>query len=189
MDNFISITLTALLTSNIVASLGFGAISLQSEKRNFFYMLTASMVTIVSTIIAGLLAYLVNTLVLVKLEVEFLNLFVIVLLSSLVAFFARLLVKAISKEMFYLYEKSYQFSTQTIISVAIIMIVSNTNFMNTMFELATYCLGFLVVQLIFYPLYARIDNTKVLKPARNIPLMLYILSMVSMIIYTIILFI
>ena len=186
MNQFIAITLTALLTSNVVASLGYGAISLQSEKRNFFYMLTASMITIVSTIVAGLAYYFINLHLLIGMDLEFLRAFVIVFLSVMMAFLSRLLVKAISREMFFLYEKSYQFATQSILSVSILLIVSyHAAFTDTMFELATYCLGFLVVQFIFFPLYAKMDNLNSFKPARNIPLTLYILSIISMIIYTV----
>lgn len=186
MNEFLAITLTALLTSNVVASLGYGAISLQSEKRNVFYMLTASMITIVTTIVAGLAYFFINKHVLIGMDLEFLRAFVIVFLSSGLAFLSRILVKYMSREMFFLYEKSYQFATQIIISVSILLIVSyHVEFTATMFELATYSLGFLVVQFIFFPLYAKMDNLNSFKPARNIPLTLYILSIISMIIYTV----
>lgn len=190
MNNFLSIVLTSLLASNVIASLGLGTISLQSEKRNFLYMLLSSMFTIVFAIISGVLFHLVYDYVLAPLNLTFLSYFIMVLFTVILSFFSRFLMKLASKEMFYLYEKSYQFATQSIIIIAIMLLIDyNIVMFDAMFQLAAYGLGFLAVQLVFAGLYSRLDNTKVLKSARNIPLMLYVLGIVSMIVYTLSMFI
>ena len=82
MSEFASVALVAIFSSNVVAVSGIGAISLQSEKRNFLYMLVSSMCIIVSVIIAGLAYFTVNEYILAPLNAEELKLFVVMLLRK-----------------------------------------------------------------------------------------------------------
>ena len=52
--DFAEIAIYAILSSNIVAIMGFGSVSLQTEKKNFLYMIAISMCSIVSIILSGL---------------------------------------------------------------------------------------------------------------------------------------
>ena len=184
MNEFAVIALSAILASNVVCVAGVGAISLQSEKRNFLYMLVSSMAIIVSVIIAGLVTYILNTYVLAPLNAEELRLFLVSLFSILMAFATHAILKAASHELFFIYEKSYGFPIQTAVTIGVLLLLNYTRtFLMTMFELSMFCVGFLIVQVLFYALYDRLDNHNTLKPARNIPLMLYSLGLVSLMLY------
>ena len=104
------------------------------------------------------------------------------ILAVIFTYISRYIVKVVSVEQFYLYEKSYQFAIQTITIVAVLLLINYSKpFLTVMFQLAMFSVGFMIVQLLFYPLYEKLDNTKVLKPARNVPLILYTLSILAMI--------
>ena len=189
MDQFALIAVIAIFSSNIVSALGVGAVTLQSEKRNFWFALTSSMCIILSTIIAGLTYFVINEYMLVKLEAEFLKLFVVILLSSILAFITHIVLKKASKEMIFLYERSYSLPIQIAVTAGTLIAINfNQTFSMVMFELAMFSVGFLLVQMLFYPLYQNLDSKYNFKPARNVPVMLYTLALVGMILYSIAMF-
>lgn len=183
MSEFVLMALAGIITSNVITGAGFGAISLQSEKRNFLYMVVSMAAVISATIIAGLLFSVIQMYVLIPLKVTYLSVFAMAIICTLCAYVAKFIVKIASREMYFLYEKSYQFAIQIIVMMGILFLIDYTeSYLNVMFQLAMFCVGFMVVQLVFYPLYEKLDNNKTLKPARNIPLMLYTLSIVAIIV-------
>lgn len=182
MNEFAVVAVSCILSSNIVAMGGFGAISLQSEKRNFLFMLVSTLANIVSIISAGLIYYAIDRYVLTALDAGYLKLFIITLLSLVFAYGTRVIIKYSTKEMFFLYEKSYGFAMQVIVTIGTLIIMTySVRFLLAMFYLAMYCVGYLMIEILFFALYERLDNDKVLKPARNIPLMLYTLAIVGII--------
>lgn len=184
MNEFAVIAVASIFTSNVVAVSGAGAASLQSEKKNFIFMLVSTLCTIVSSIISGLLFWVINRFVLARVGLEVLKLFVVVLLAVIMAFISRALLKAVTRETFYLYEASYSFPIQTAVNVGLLILVDySRTFMKTMFEIAMFCVGYLLVQVIFYALHERLDNSYTLKPARNVPLTLFMLSIIGMILF------
>jgi len=186
MNEFALIAISAIFSSNIIAVAGVGAVSLQSEKRNFLYMLTSSLFVILPVIIVGIIYSIIHQFILVPLGGEYLKLFIVVLLSVLSAFTTRTIVRFISKEYYLLYERTYALPVQTAICAGTMLIIDFSKVVFfTIFELGMFCVGFLLVQIIFYALYERLDNNYVLKPARNVPLMLYTLGIVSMILYAV----
>ena len=189
MNQFVVLAISAIFSSNLVSVCGIGAVSLQSEKRNIGYMLASSFCYIISIIVTGLLYAVIEKFVLIPLKADFLKLFVVVLISVSLAFVCRAILKQISKEIYFLYEKSYSLSVQSAVTVGTMFVINfMTDFMTIMFELAVFCVGFLLVQIIFYSLYDRLDNSYTLKPARNVPVMLFTLAIVSMILYSVGLF-
>ena len=190
MSEFARIAILAIFSSNVVAVMGLGAISLNSEKKNFIFMLVSTLCTILPIIFSGLLFYVVDNYILVPLEAEFLKLFVLTLLNIVFSYIVRIVLKHISKEEYFLYEKSYHFPVQIAVGVGTLCLVNFLqSFYIIMFELAMFSVGYLLVHIIFYALYEKIDNRHTLKAARNVPLMLYTLSIVSMLLYAIGMFI
>ena len=182
MNEFAVIAIASIFSSNVITAAGFGAASLQSEKRNFLFMLISTMCLIVSTIISGLAFYLVNEFILAQVGAEYLKLFIVVLFATIMAFLSRALIKAVTKETYYLYETSYSLPIQVAVNTGILLLVDyGRTFMMTMFELAMFCVGYLLVQTLFLAIHDRIDNTSTLKPARNIPLMYVVLSIIGII--------
>lgn len=179
---FVQMLILGVLSSNIIACTGYGVISLQSEKRSFLFVLTTLATTISTILVAGLLFSVLNIYVLIPLNVEFLGIIIMAILAVVFTYISRYIVKVVSVEQYYLYEKSYQFAIQTITIVAVLLLIDySKSFLTVMFQLAMFSVGFMLVQLLFYPLYEKLDNTKVLKPARNVPLILYTLSILAMI--------
>lgn len=186
MSEFGLIAVSAIFSSNIIAATGVGAISLQSEKRHFGFMILTTFLTILSVIFTGMTYFALERFILVKLEAEFLKLFIVVCFSCIFAFISKSIVKAVSKEDYYFYEKSYQLPTQTAVTVGTVMLIEfSTKLLTNLYMLAVYSAGFLLVQIIFYGLYERLDNVHILKPARNVPVMLLILSVVGMVLYAV----
>lgn len=189
MNEFAVIAITAILASNIVSFAGVGAVSLQSEKRNFVYMLVSSICIVLPIAFTGMLYWVINNYLLIPYEAEFISLFVMLLLIMVFALLCRLVLKKISKEEYYLYEKSYTFPIQTAVGIGTLLFVNfDLSFLMMLYQLAMFAAGFILVQVIFYSLYEKLDNTHVLKPARNVPVMLYTLSIVSIILYSACLF-
>lgn len=185
MNEFAVVALASIFSSNVMAVAGVGVASIQSQKKNFLFMLVTSMCAVVSIIVAGLACFGVNML-LSRFDVEYLKMFVVVLLAIVTSFVSRLILKAATKEIYYVYETSYSFPIQTIVTAGTLLIVDfSRTFLMTMFELSMFCVGYLLVQVLFYALYERLDNSYVLKPARNIPVMLYTLSVIGMILYVV----
>lgn len=189
MPELISIAIMAILTSNIVSFAGVGAISLQSEKRSFKFMLISSISVITIFVLTGMMTFVFEKFVLVPLNAEFLKLYIIVLIVVVFAFIEKIILKKASREIYFLYEKSYSLPiTVAVVVGSVLMVDFSFSFGLVMFELAMFSVGYVLVQVIFYALFERLDNTKVLKPARNVPLMLFTLSIVGMILYAVSLF-
>ena len=189
MSEYALIAITAILSSNIVAMFGVGAVGLQSEKRSFKFMVVTSLMTVLSIVVSGMVYCLLEKYVLVKFELEYLKTFIVVCLSYSCAFISKSIIKLISKEQYYLYEKSYSLPAQVAVVVgALIIIEFKSDLLMSLYSLAMYGVGYLLVQFIFYGLYEKLDNNYVLKPARNVPVMLIALSFVSMVLYSVAMF-
>jgi len=186
MSEFARIAILAIFSSNIIAVTGIGAISLQSEKRNFIFMLVSALCTTLPIIFSGLIYFVVENYILLPLNAEYLKLFVLAILVVVFSYLVRILLKKVSKEEFFLFEKTYGLPGQIAIGIGTLCLVDFANtFYIIMFELAMFSVGYLLIQIIFYALYERIDNRYTVKAARNVPLMLYSLSLISMVLYAI----
>ena len=95
---------------------------------------------------------------------------------------ARSLIKAISRESFYLYEKSYQFAAQVVVMTAVILVLDlSQSFLNNLYIVAGYMAGYLLVQVLMFALYDKLDSRNTFKPARNVPVLLYTLCLIGII--------
>jgi len=176
----------AIFSSNIVACSGVAATSLQSEKKNFSFMLISSFFTVLSIFICGVLYGVLETYLLKAQDMVYLKLFIITCLACVCAFVSKALVKVMSKEDYFLHERSYEFPIQVAVTVGALMVVDfSGTILMTMFTLGMFIVGYLLTQIIFYALYERLDNSYTLKPARNVPLMLFTLSVACMIFYAV----
>ena len=189
MSEFALIAVAAIFSSNIVAVCGVGAVSLQSEKKNFGFMCITSLFTILSLVATGCLYSLLETYLLAKLDMVYLKLFVTICLACVCAFISKSFIKLISKEDYFLYERSYSFPVQIAVTVGAIMLIDfNIPFLTALFTLAMFSSGYLLTQVVFYALYEKLDSTYALKPARNVPVMLFTLRVVCMILYAVAMF-
>ena len=176
------IVLNAMFLSNIVTGVGSGVIGFQSDKKNLLYMTISCVTTILSVILGGLVVFALQSYVLVPLKVEYLKMVITVLIALIMAYLSRIITKYISRQSFYLYERSYQFATQTIILVAIMLLMNlSVSFMEALVVLAGYCAGYLMVQILMFALHEKLDNRYNFKPSRSIPILLYTLCILGII--------
>ena len=176
------IILNAIFLSNIVTGVGSGVIGLQSDKKNLFFLSISCITTVLSVLIGGLAVYAFITYVLVPLKFEFLKTFVIVLISLIMSYISRVVTKYISRECFYLYERSYQFAAQTIIMVGVLVFVDlSGTLVDGLVLIAGYLVGYLLVQIVVFALHDKIDSKYNFKPARNVPVLLYTLCIIGII--------
>lgn len=182
MGEFALLAINAIFISNIMTYYGYGLIGLQTEKKNFLYLIISCATTIMGVIVGGVSVFAVVNYVLIPLDVVFLKMFIIVFIALVMSYLSRLLIKFTSKESFYLFEKSYQFAAQTVLMVGIMLVFDYTlSLLNSMFLITMYCAGYILVQLLMYAIYDKLDNGHNLKPARNVPLMLYTISIIGII--------
>ena len=176
------IVLNAVFLSNIVTYFGGGIISFQSDKKNLLYFILSTVTTVLGVILGAMLIFVVQNYVLSVVKMEFLKTFVIVLISIIMSLIARAIIKSISRESFYLYEKSYQFASQTVVMVAVMFVLDlSQTFLNSLYIVAGYAAGYLLVQILMFALYDKLDSKNTFKPARNVPVLLYTLCIIGMI--------
>ncbi len=182
MSEFALLAINAIFMANVMTYFGYGVIGLQTDKKNFLYLIISCATTIMGVIIGGSIVFALVNYVLIPLDVIFLKTFIIVFISLIMSYLSRLLIKYTSKEAFYLYEKSYQFAAQTILLVGIMLVFDySLSFLIGIFLVTMYCAGYILVQLLLYAIYDKLDNAHNLKPARNVPLMLYTISIIGII--------
>ena len=151
------IILNAIFLSNIVTYFGGGIIGLQSDKKSLKYLVISSAATVLGVILGAMLVYLVQNYLLVAVKMEFLKTFVIVFISVIMSLITRSLIKAISRESFYLYEKSYQFAAQVVVMTAVILVLDlSQSFLNNLYIVAGYMAGYLLVQVLMFALYDKL---------------------------------
>ena len=115
MSEFLQILIYGLVFSNIVVVLGFGTSGLTVEKKSFGVLIATVFSTIVTIIVVGILYYLIEKFVLVPFELEYLKLFIVVLLSYIIVLIMRAIIKLLSEEYLYIYEKSYGIAFQIVL--------------------------------------------------------------------------
>ena len=176
------IILNSIFLSNIVTGVGSGIIGLQSDKKNLLYLTLSCLTSTLGIILGELAIYSLQNYVLIPLDVMFLKTFIVVLIALIMSYISRITIKYISRESFYLYERSYQFAAQTIIFVGIMIMVDlSQTFLNSLLIVAGYCAGYLLVQIVMFGLHDKIDSRNNFKPARNVPILLYTLCILGII--------
>ena len=180
------IILNAIFLSNIVTCFGTGIVGLQSDKKSFVYLLISCASTIIGVLLGEMLIYVIVKYILLPLDVEFLKGYIIVLIALVMAYLSRIIIKYSSNEAYYLFEKGYQFAAQTILMVGIMMVTDlSQTFLNSFYVTAGYCAGYLLVQLLMFALYDKIDSRSNFKPARNVPILLYTMCILGIILSSI----
>ena len=172
----------AIFFSNIITYYGSGIIGLQSDKKNFLYLILSSVCTVFGVIIGEIAIFALENYVLVPLGVLFLKTYIIVFIALIMSLLTKVVIKKTSRVCYYIYEKSYQFAAQTIILVGILMVVDlSKDFLTSLYLTAAFCVGYLLIQIIMYPLYDKIDSRNNFKPARNVPVLLYTIGIIGLI--------
>ena len=118
--------------------------------------------------------------------VEFLRLIVLVLLTGIFNFVAYYILKAINKEVFFIYEKSYTFMFMFVSIIAIVLGFDLTMAItDTVLTFLFYGLGFTIVNFIIYGAYFKLNGVLAPKYMRGLPLVLLLLSIIGLAVFVI----
>ena len=181
MNSYLNLFLVCLLSSNVCLNSGFAVPLLHSYKRSFKFSALVSLLFSLVLLISGVLYYLIYTFVLVRFEMEFLRLMIIVCLAGIFNFIAYFLLKKINKEAFYIYEKSYTFMFMMVSVMAIILGEGvNLNLADYAIKMFFYGVGFSVVNFIVYGAFYKLNGTYAPNYLKGIPLMLILLAVLCM---------
>ncbi|MCR5553291.1 MAG: hypothetical protein K6F08_00890 [bacterium] len=186
MNNILQILLVCTVTSNVCVCNGFGVPLLLANKRSFAYTGLISLIFAIVLTLSGLSYYLLYNYVLKPFGVEFLRLIVLVLLTGIFNFVAYYILKAINKEVFFIYEKSYTFMFMFVSILAIVLSFDLTlAIVDTVLTFLFYGLGFTIVNFIIYGAYFKLNGTLAPKYMRGLPLVLLLLSIIGLAVFVI----
>lgn len=182
MSNFLFVLITATFTSNVCTGTGFAVPSLVAYKRSFAYTAIMSGIFTVVLLLSGACYYAVYNYILLPYSVEFMSLLVLTLFVGVFNFSAYYVLKAVNKEAFYIYEKSFTFMF-LFVSVLGVLISSilDQAFNTLMLNLALFAFGFVLVSFFIYGAYFKINGAYAPSYMRGVPLLLMTLSIMGLI--------
>lgn len=180
VSNILYIFITSMFTSNVCVGTGFAVPSLLAYKRSFAYTAILSAVFAFNLILSGVVYFLIYNYVLLTTATEFLSLFIMVLFAGIFSFVAYFFIKAVNKQAFYVYEKSYTFLLMMVSVLGILIsTTANQTFSNYFFTLLFSAIGFLFINFFIYGAYFKINGTYAPKYLKGLPLMLITLSVIG----------
>lgn len=177
-----SIALSATIVYNVCFYFGFGLLGVIPHKKHAFFMLVSNFMLLVMSIVCSALYYLLYNFVLVPLECKELSLFAMTVIVLLVDFVAMMVLKALSKENYYHYEKNFLFVVHAIVTLGMVF-VSNVTAMFTefLFSVVMQFVGLLVVNLLFFALNGRINNKFMPEHIRALPPQLILMAVLALV--------
>ena len=178
--------LTLLVTGNVVLTNGFGALTLQRNKNNIWFVLyncfTMMLVLLACTSLYGVLYYYV----LDPFNLEKLGILIMVLFGAITNFAVLEITKLVNKEMYYYYDATYSFVVNLGISVAIMLVTDfSLEFGQLMINACFVAIAYVIASLLFAFAYKRIHNPTISRIFRPVPVTIITMSIVAMIIYAI----
>lgn len=181
MNSYLQLFLSCLLVTNVCLNSGFAVPLLYSYKQSFKFTLLVSLMFALVLTATGAVYHVIYNYLLVRFEIEFLRMMILVLIAGVFSFIVYFLLKKINKEVFYVYEKSYTFMFMI---VSVIAIVLNQDMIESTLiytlSMLFYAIGFLVVNLIVYGVFYKVNGTYAPKSLKGLPLLLIILAVLSM---------
>ena len=182
--NFSLIALSAIVISNVCATLGFGMLGVIPHKKNFTFLLVSNFMILVLSLLCSLLYYVLYNFVFIPFECTELALFTTTVIVLLFDFAALCLLKLLSRESYYHYEKNFMFVVHAVVVIGMLF-ASNTSLglVEYIFSICMQFVGLLVVNLIFFALNHKINNKSMPEHIRALPPQLIIMSVLALICY------
>ncbi len=185
MINFVWI-FTLFVAENVLLTNGFGALALQRNKNNFWFILVNSLCVGLSIIAGAVLYNLIYRYILDPYNLEKLSILVIILLSGLLNFLSLELIKLTSKEMYYYYDSTYSFVINLALVIAILFLVNPASgIIDTLCYSGFTAVVYILTSLLFASIYKRLHNKKVSVVVRPVPITILTMAILTMIIYVI----
>jgi len=178
--------LTLLVTQNVVLTNGFGAITLQRNKNNIWFVLyncfTMMLVILACTSLYGVFyVYLLD-----PYNLERLGILIMILFSAASNFGVLEITKLVNKEMYYYYDATYSFVINMGVSTAILFVTDfSLAFSQLMINACFIAIAYVIASLLFAFAYKRLHNTKISRIFRPVPVTIITMSIIAMIIYAI----
>ncbi|MBQ7453066.1 MAG: hypothetical protein IJS68_02225 [Clostridia bacterium] len=179
MSNVVFLLLTCMLTSNVCTSSALAVPTLSAYKRSFPYTALMGFLFSFILICSGVGYYLIYSL-LEDYSVQYAKLMIIVALVGLFSFLGYFIFRALNKEAFYIYEKSYTFLFMFVSCVGVLIYsIVNQVFVNYILSLVFYSLGFVIVNFIVYGAYYKINGPYAPNSLRGLPLLLVLMAIIG----------
>ena len=180
-----ALVLTLLVTSNVMLTNGFAALSLQRSKNNMWFTVVNCLFMAVTIISCAAIYRLVYGL-LDQYNMQYLGLLVIVVLCGAFGFVGMQLIKLCSKEMYYYYDTTYSFVVNLGTSIGILISLNYAQpFALTVFGACMAAVSYVVVSGIFSLNYNRLANKRISRHVRPVPITILSIAVLAMIIYAI----
>lgn len=182
--NFSLIALSAIVISNVCATLGFGMLGVIPHKKNFTFLLVSNFMILVLSLVSSMLYYVLYNFVFIPFECVELSLFTTTVIVLLFDFVALCVLKLLSHESYYHYEKNFMFVVHAVVVIGMLF-ASNTalGFVEYLFSICMQFVGLLVVNIIFFALNHKINNKSMPEHIRALPPQLAIMSVIALICY------
>lgn len=181
MSNLLLIFITATFTANVCTGTAFAVPSLIAYKRSFVYTAIMCIVFTAILFLSGITYYFIYNYLLLSFNVEFLSLLVLTLLVGVFSFFAYFIIKAVNKEAFYVYEKSFTFLFMFVSVVGVLMsTILDQAFNGLMLNFLFSSVGFMFVNFFIYGAYFKINGAYAPVYMRGLPLLLMTLSILGL---------
>jgi len=182
--NLSLIALSAIVISNVCGTLGFGMLGVIPHKKNFTFLLVSNFMILVLSLLTSMLYYVLYNFVFIPFECIELSLFTTTVIVLLFDFCGLCLLKLLSRESYYHYEKNFMFVVHAVVVIGMLF-ASNValGFAEYIFSICMQFVGLFVVNLIFFALNHRINNKTMPEYIRALPPQLVIMSVISLICY------
>ncbi len=181
-----ALVFTLVVTSNVLLTNGFGAISLQRSKNNQRFTLLNCLFMTLSMVAIVCIYGLIYVKLLDPYNVENLGIIIIVALCGAFGFASLYFTKLISKELYYYYDSTYSFVINLATSVGVVLCV---DFTDGYLEGISYSLfiviGYIIVSLLFSLTYDRLASKKISRNVRPVPITILTIAVLAMVIYAI----
>ena len=184
--DFSLIALSAIVISNVCSMLGFGFLAVIPHKKNFTFLLVSNLMILVLSIVASAIYFVLYNFVFIPLECTELAVFTTTVIVLLLDFIGLCILKVVSKDSYYHYEKNFMFVVHAVVVIGMLF-ASNVSldFASYIFSIAMQFVGLFIVNVLFFALNHRINNKSMPEHIRALPPQLAILSVIALICFLI----
>jgi Na+-translocating ferredoxin:NAD+ oxidoreductase RnfA subunit len=177
---------TILVASNVLLTNGFGALTLQRGKNNYWFVLLNCVFMFAILVASACIYSIVKQYVLEPYNLEDLGILIIVLLAGAFGFIQLELTKLLSKEMYYYYDATYSYIINLGTTVGMLLCVDLTNnIASVAINASLVGVGYVAVSILFALIYSRLHSKKVSRMFRPVPITILTISVLAMVIYAI----
>lgn len=172
------------LKSNIVVANGTGAAQFQREKMYRSFRLVDTLFLVLGVVVCSFIAYLLNTFVYVKFNLEYINLSVAVVLVGAYNLLVNFIWSKISTFKHYLYESSFSYVMDASYTFSVIFTIDMTvPIAEFSMQILAVAISILVVNVIVGFYTESVNRSYINSAFRNVPSRLFLLAIFSILLH------